>query len=503
MDTNKTRTPIFAVLLFVVTTIGCGNGDADGLVGNDGDAETSVQSVEFVDITGTEQCGSVDNGGTLKLQFRGENDTLLTGSSGLTIDDIDFDAARFYAIPDVDCAGDASACPDGFSCEPSPDGIDRCVLDTELSATSSPDFAGLRPASQAFGVAVADVGRWEGRHHPDFGGLFEFNEDGDNRELMQPNDETVAVDSGGQRIHALRDLASTWGQLSDHVKEEGRDAYFGHWLFGDSSQEVSPQLFDVTWTQEADIAANVIQNHQLREGRAGVYNSMIRIIEDAYADDPTISGVEDKHLLFLVAGYDERRQNRVQDVIHIANTYDVRVSVVHVDAAVTVPENLRDDEHYYLDQYGSPCVSSNECANYETCREPIAYTNLATTDDPEDILWPDPQLHSPGDSYCLPDYDRYGRVGPIEDYRRLACETGGIYAYVPEAGRTAIAEPLISALLATEAAWEIDIDFTQAPPSPGAYLLETVMNLPGDVSLPLVLGDHSRPDSRPALFLGN
>lgn len=500
----STRLLLSALLVFAASS-GCGNGAPGGLANDDndnaGDA-TEIGAITAVDFTGYDQCAHVDSAASLELLLYDHDDSEIPATSGfdLEADDFEFGKTTLYAVPDVDCTSDDVLCPGDLSCDSSPDGVDRCQARTGLSAASAPNFIGAQPDSQAFGVAVADVGRWEGRYHSNFQGLYEFDESGQNRELAHPVDNNVAVDPGGHRINALRDLAGEWGRLSDALDEDGRGAYFGYWLFGGPSGEVVPELTNGGWTQDPAAASNVIDQHQFREGQAGVYNSMIRIIQDYYEGASEVSGVEDKHLLFLVAGYDERRDNTVDEVIEFAGMSDVRVSVAQVDGEIPVPAHLRDDERYYRDQYDSPCTSSDQCANYEACREPTPYTDSANTDDPGDIVWPDPEFHTPGNRYCLPDYDENGRVGPIEEYRRLACETGGNYAYVPEVGHTAIGEPMIGLLWASEAAWEIDIALGHNPSSADASLLETVMNVADEPLLSMELGDGTDPDRRRALF---
>ncbi len=458
-------------------------------------------------------CGAIDGneGGVLSMVFL-DNDgrpikpgqDVERGSVELTSDDVSFDGGRLYAFPDVECP-DSSICPGTISCSEVSGGAMRCSESTGVFTRGTPEFVGAEPASQAFGVAMADVGRWGGRYHADFNGLFEFNEDGENRELDQPRDDTVAVDLGGHRINALRDLANEWGRLSDYVVEDEREAYFGYWLFGGPSEEVSSQLAGGAWTQDPSTATNAISNHAFREGRAGVYNSLIRIIQDAYGSDPVVSEVEEKHLLFLVAGYDERRDSTVDEVIAAAISNGVSVSVVQVDAEIPEPAHLRDDLRYYREQYGSPCSSDDECANYEVCREPVRYANSRHTDDPQDVVWPESDFHTDGDHYCLPGYDENGRVGPIEEYKRLACETGGSYSYVTDVGRAVIAQPMVSQLWAPEAAWAVEIGIGEHPAETvtgESYLLETTLNvnIGRNQSYRFDRGSSSDPDTREVFF---
>lgn len=397
-------------------------------------------------------------------------------------DNISLDGGTLYSIPDVPCE-DHSLCSGELRCDPVED-VDgnRCQESSDVFVVGDPEFAGEEPDSQAFGVAVADVGRWGGRYHDVFEGKYEFDPDDDNRPLGFPIEDDVAMDSGGHRINALRDVASEWARLSNYVVEREREAYFGYWLFQDSSAQVRSQIpGGQQWTQDPDVATDVVQQGPFSTGRAGVYNSMIRIMNDAYINDGVVAEVDEKHLLFLVAGYDEHRSNTVDDVIEVANANDIAVSVVQVDDEIAEPSYLRDDEEYYRDQYGSPCSDDSLCANYETCREPKQYAESEHTNDPSDVVWPDAQSgHSPGDKYCLPDYDDKGRVGPILEYQRLACATGGSYNYVPDVGRSVIADPMIGQLWAPEAAWEFGIDFERHPQrtdSGEAYLLETELDV--------------------------
>lgn len=122
-------------------------------------------------------------------------------------------------------------------------------------------------------------------------------------------------------------------------------------------------------------------------------------------------------------------------------------------------------------------------------------------------MWPNPESHTPGDRYCLPEYDENGRVGPIADYHRLACETGGNYHYVTEVGRTPIAGPLISAMWSPEAAWAVAVDIDDHPPNTGdPYLLDTTMDVTIDRTQRLRMtlgGDTIEDDRRQVFFSGD
>lgn len=395
-------------------------------------------------------------------------------------DDVTFDGGHLYSLPDLDCDDDDLAVDCGqFSCSSVGD-ESRCRESTSVNASGTVEFVGAEPDSQALAVVMPNIGRWEGRYHTDFEDLYEFDEDGDNRSLDGPRDDSVAVDSDGNRFTSLGDLASDWERLSEYVLNHERQVKFGFWLFGEDNAQVTSMIAaagpgDDVWTEDASRADDAVDAvPRADEGRAGIYNSVIRVIQDGFGADG--ADVDEAHLLLLVPGYDERRQNDVIDVVNTAHDHDVAISVIQVDSALDEPDHVRDDREYYRDQ--TPCTGADECANYEDCREPIRYVDSPSTNDPDDVVWPEDG--EVGQTFCLPDYDANGRVGPIEEYQRLACATGGSYTYVPDADRGLMHDPLRGWLWNAEAAWAVDVDIGELgnrtePES--AYLLETVLDV--------------------------
>ncbi len=419
------------------------------------------------------QCGDLSSGeASMSLVLLDDHGRPVT-DGGV---DLSFSDGRLYSLPDVEC-GD---CGGSLSCEAHQEIGDRCGVDTGLSITDGPTPIGTQPQSQAIAVAISDVGRWRGWYSGDFAGYHEFNPNGPNEALRNDPIQEVAVDRDHIRETALRDMADDWGRLVDRVSDDGREALFGLWTYGEISSEVISRIENSDpsgsmWTTEPVVAetASGTAMPSVRQGRSDIYNSIIEILDQGFAADAEAGSAEEQSLVVIVSGHDERQRADVDQVIGTANSLGVSVSIVQVDAPRNV-DYLRDDWVYYEEQ--SPCSSDGDCANFEECREPTRYTTNSSTDDEFDVDYP--TADQLGNSYCLPAYDENGRIGPIAEFDRLACETGGSYTYVPAADRTGIHNPLQGAVFAAEAAWEFDFsidDVAAYDPGASAHFLEATL----------------------------
>jgi hypothetical protein len=95
----------------------------------------------------------------------------------------------------------------------------------------------------------------------------------------------------------------------------------------------------------------------------------------------------------------------------------IKTYIVHLDNQID-SSLLRDLPSYYE---GAPaCAGDADCENFETCRPATVYAQTEG----------EPVTQTPV-SHCMPNYVD-GRLGPIDGYADLACQTGGNYIYVSE-----------------------------------------------------------------------
>lgn len=117
-------------------------------------------------------------------------------------------------------------------------------------------------------------------------------------------------------------------------------------------------------------------------------------------------------------------------VLQQAQSLGIHIFVVHLDAQVD-PTLIRDVPTYWAGNSNCqddpqcagapPCGSDADCANFETCRPATVYAENET----------DPVTETPV-SYCMPEYNAEGRLGPIDYLADMACRTQGNYMYVTE-----------------------------------------------------------------------
>ena len=464
----------------------------------------AVQPVGMVAQGG--QCGGISGDATMRMVFVDDSDEPIKPGEEVALafvepdqDDISFSDGAMYTLPDVDCSGDSDCSRLRCRSTPSDDIGQRCQDDTGISATSDPLFVGTEPQSQAIAFGMSNVGRWRGWGSSNLSQYYALNEDGPNDQLDSGPVDGLAVDSAGDRFSALRDMARNWRILSRYVGNDGRSAQFGFWLFGEAPAEVSSLVVEGSpsssmWTDNPSHAEGIFSGMDpVESGRSDVYSSIREVLDLGFVQSDAVADAEHRSLVFLVSGYDERKRDNINynnypdleqgdlagAVIAKANELDVEVSIVQVDAPRD-RELLRDDWVYY--ENDDPCTDDSECKNFETCREPTLYVEDATTNDRDDVVEPGEEQRD--QTFCLPDYDENGRVGPIADYDRIACETGGSYSYVPLVSRSMIHNPLEGMVLAPEAAWEVDLsiaDFDRLDPhgdgAGEAHLLESSLEV--------------------------
>lgn len=456
-------------------------------------------SVTSVDGQGSQQCSGFTGSADLEMILIDDEgmpiapgEDLARLSLGDSDVSVDMAGNAVYSLPDVSCSSDDD-CPGSFDCgsTDSDDVGNRCQISTGVGVPQEFETAEVvadRPETQAVGVAISEFGQWRGWYSGEFGDLYIFDPDQEmNLNYDEQNDtitnspvDEVMVDPGFNRQNALGNFAGDWGRLSTHlIESEEREALFGAWTFGeqpaaDTRSLIFDQTDDERWTAERSVAEQTFDTLDTNPGRSAVLSSMLEVLDDY--DDPALQGVDHRALVFVVAGPDELRNTDVDEVINRAQQLDVEVSVVHIDPELSDSSYLRDDWVYYSDQ--DPCDSDDECNNFEACRHPTPYTEEDSSSDPDDLAYPD-DLDT---RYCLPEYDENGRVGPVDYYDQIACETGGDYAYVPGNSQTMMEGPLRPIVHKFEGAWATNFvvnDYGAAESVGSAHLLE--MDLEVDI----------------------
>ncbi len=383
--------------------------------------------------------------------------------------DFGFSGGRLYSFPDLPCESNDD-CPTPMGCnDVDGSGQSWCTDNDRLEGISvigEPRYVGEEPQSQALAVVISEAGRWRGYYDIQlYNGFYHFDPDEEaNTPLEAQPIREAAVDPDGVRINALNQVASTWGNLNEYVSEDGRTAHFGLWTFASENAAVQSRVAEVSpsgsmWTGDvgnAEQAASRVNNTDSRQARGNVFRSALTALNQGFDNNAQVQNAEAKSMVLIVGGHDERRQADVDDLIARANELDVSISVVQIDRERNPASHiLRDDWRYYDEDGGTvpQCSDDSDCENYQACRAPARYTRSASSTNPNDVVHPT-DLDA---TWCLPTYDDKGRIGPIAEYDRLACETGGAYFYIPEPREALINDALAAVVYGKEAAWEVDM----------------------------------------------
>lgn len=459
-------------------------------------SERQLQSIRPIGLSAPAggQCGGIEDRGTLKMVLMANDSTPVKPNEDLSLaivnptkDDIRFQGGRLFSFPDQTC--ESGVCPDGMQCSPPPTGIerlgDRCSRSTPLGITGEPRFVGTQPKKQAIAIVMSNEGRWRGWLPSDVGGYFPVDADGtapsSSQRDLSPNPGR-AGDSVGTRHGAMRQLSSDLKTLADYVAAEDREVIYGFWTFSESISTIESWVGklagdNVPWTRRHDRMDRAIEEvaefPPAQNDRANIYRSAINIIRDGFqappgagesGHDPShwywslFDGVEKKTMILIVGGPDEERQNRnnVDALIEIAQQTGTEIHIVHADPPMDV-SLLRDDPKYYEEQ-SAGCSSDSECKNFEECRIPQFFCDKDQPTACTSVAYP----ADTSKKVCLPARDENGRTGPIHDYQRLACETGGSYSYIPVMTTGLLYNRIAGIPFNAEAAWELDVAIDEA-----------------------------------------
>lgn len=386
-----------------------------------------------------------------------------------------------YTPADPTCTDDA-ACGAGFTCTFAPEignqdpELRACVQSDNMQLKRGADavrFVSKVGATQVFGVLVENstsIGGWQPEGATGF-----WDTDGDGvaetRVSATGSNSDLATDLSSYRIIGIQDMLVPFDSTQRQANERGVKSFFGLWSMSGLPQPpslLSDTAADAGFTSSTSAMTaafgelyNVGSGTALRDSRANVYQAAKYIIENKYTDAnieslyPATTDTE-KVLTIVVdgpndlrAGAGELPRTDIEELITAAKAQNVRIFVTHLDPARDVSE-LRDDPQYDDDQ-GAECTGDADCKNYERCRPLREYA------DSQDA-------QTATGNYCFPAYDVDGRIGPIADYARLACETGGGYIYTRSGSR--LQQNLGWLPYSLDGLWEADLSSTAIPNTP-------------------------------------
>lgn len=474
-----------------LATLGMAGAFAIGAAGCDTAAQISFSSRTFQDIHSsgfTATAGTCDgvSGGEMKARFvliDNKGAPILVGdaidrpTSGsaaveLNADSVNFSDGALMAVTANACAlGDSSACsaaPAGFECADAPglqsapggESLNACLIPEDGFATKSGasgvSFVSDTTNDQVYGILMENSGGLRGWSLPGTEQAWDRNGDGVIGVINDDGDwsigedldaygvlygDKIATDAKNKRSQGVLGAYSRWVNAYQLARQAKRKTYFGLWSFNDAEIKPTSHIEEVgvdgiVWASESTPITGAISHYQSQtntlnaRSRANIYEAALALINDSYSTQAMTElgmaspGNVDKVLVLFVDGYDDMRENDGADidkVIDAANENNVRIFIVHVDPAIQEPKQIREDPEYWKGQ--TPCADDSTCKNYESCRNPKGYGTGVGTDvnKPEGF----------DNTYCLPVHDENGRVGPIEEYSRLACATEGGYMYMP------------------------------------------------------------------------
>ncbi len=496
-----------------------------------------IRSTGFIPPAGS--CDGVGSDGKMKLRFvllDNNNSPIIVGqtvnnqsvelnSSSITLED------SAIMEPGTDaCSSDSECTTTDFSCTEAPGlnggagasngaNLKTCnVSEPGLTVDTASDA--VKPISdttyhQVFGLLMENSGSLEGWNLPGTEGAWDKNANGqidmsgnqvDTTKDLPPSTAPrvgvkIASDPGNKRLTAVHRTFNAFVNAASIARSKRRKSYFGLWSFNSNkidptSYIQSPSGDGLQWSEDAGHNGRIYDAIKRYEGLvdgddrsnvdasgANVYESITKLIQNQFTTDVMQNKLHlqspesvDKLLVVFVDGYDDLRATdgsgiTVDDAIQAATDNHVRLFIVQLDSKLENPELLRENPDYWKNQ--SPCTSDDQCKNFEECRKPRGYyKNQSGSYQPVET---DPAFDN---TYCMPKRDDTGRIGPIQDYERLACATGGGYMYVPSPA--GLARNISWTPYALDGLWEASVSsakIERGKAPKGAIKLQTTMGV--------------------------
>ncbi|MEZ4461253.1 MAG: hypothetical protein R3E66_16350 [bacterium] len=356
----------------------------------------------------------------------------------LTRDDVTLADGKLFELPDTACSGDSCVFSE-FACAAANPAYaasqNRCLRDASVDIDGAVQFDSDVTKPQVLGLLISNSGSLDGWLPQDVGNKYP---DLDNDGFADPNavndvslKTSRATDRPGNRKVAFNALADKFESVAKAASREDRKTLFGAWTFsGTSTAGVQSLVSKVTptesqWTEQPGTVDRALDQIPDTFGdRRNVYQAMAEVLENSFTSEDVAGN--DKMLVVFVDGNDDLRLDNfdADRVITAAQAAETKVYIVQLDSKLALEDLggaplLRDDPRYVENQ--ANCNSDADCLNFEECRQPVNYSST-----------PGGAVESPANgTYCLPKRDDNGRLGPIQDYQRIACATEGAYIYVP------------------------------------------------------------------------
>jgi hypothetical protein len=323
-----------------------------------------------------------------------------------------------------------SDCPGNLKCGSSglPTAQKYCLAQTGVSfepGTVQFDYNPGRTDSdkQLIGILWENTGSWTGFLPNPVATQYDSNGDQDFR-----RNEARATDPG----YLFEETYTTFGTYIPTTTSPSNTKVGGWTYAGETGTKTA--AFENDGPQDEDYFTNTLsapenwldeKNDLNGISPANTYQSMIAAMDDFGLDKYSD---HEKFLVVVTDGPNEVKDQDAtfQDVLDKANNMGIHLMIMHLDARVDA-SLMRDLPSYYAGDaacrqndcgYPSPCSSDSECLNFETCRKATIYA------DSEEA-----SVSQTEQRYCMPDYEN-GRLGPINQYAQLACQTEGQYHYL-------------------------------------------------------------------------
>ena len=430
-----------------------------GATGCDTVALVSFQEREFSQIespgfTATAgSCGAIEDGeATLRFVLLADDQSSIRPGEvvgketidTITADDLELNNSALFELPDLPCASNDDCRLAEMTCAVGPNvvesgNMDRCLKTSTVSLSGPVQFESDVTNAQLFGVMYENSGSLQGWLPSDVGALYpDWDNDGTADGGQDPGVvRGRASDQTNSSKAALTILVTNFLQAAENALNEQRPTQFGLWQFSGNDvsgvnslvNEVTPG--DTVWMSSPGAESLRNSFDQITGTRANVYQAALEVLETGYA--PAEYEAYEKTLVLFVDGPDDLRlpQFSAQAVIERATELGVRIFIVHLDSAQDLTTSAgdtqlhRDDPQYWRnrvdgEQIQTPCADGSECRNFESCVVPIGYAS--TSGGSVEI--------ETDDTYCMPRRNELGRLGPIDEYARIACATDGGYIYV-------------------------------------------------------------------------
>lgn len=364
-------------------------------------------------------------------------------------------------------------CSDGFKCS---SGGDReasriCTRRTEI--IFEPDS--IRPdvnladgeKEQLITVLVENSGSMFGYSPIEVGALFDENGE---KDLFR--DESRATDSNlSSRVH-IRDFLTFIASYADGATSKlsvytyGSDKAVDLAPLTKQSAGLSEEHFTSDLTEPIDKILN-IADPNAQKGTGNVFQALHRVIDIEHSLDKYAN--HEKFVFVITDGPNEVWDADATEntVVRAAVQNGVKLFFIHFD-----PERdatlLRDPLAYWAGAKtcrednncitADPCASDDDCASYEECRNVTLYAETAEEDVSQTDL-----------PYCVPKYRDDGRVGPVDEYSRLSCETGGNYIYLSSVPAMGPALKELPALIDGQWSMEAEISYLDVARAPAGF----------------------------------